>query len=425
MRAETERMNDVNGARAHPGPLLISWNLTWRCNLRCAHCYLSAEARAGRRDDELTTAEAVALLDAIADASPGAMLVLSGGEPTLRPDLLGLARHATRRGLTVVVGTNGTRLDDALARALVVAGVRGVGISLDSLDPARHDAFRGVRGAWERAVRGIEACRRAGLPFQLQTTVTSWNYGEVAELVAFAESRGAYAASVFFLVCTGRGQDLTDITPAQYEDLLARLARDGGRHDGMRVRARCAPHLRRLAYQHDPASPLLVEDASRCLAGVAYCRITPDGQVTPCPYLPLVAGSVRAQPFAVIWQKAPILAALRAPTLAGRCGRCEFATLCGGCRARAFATTGDALGEDPWCAYEPGASPAPPPPVPLTWSEVAEERLRNVPVFVRPMVRRGVEAYARAKGLVVITPALMAELKARRALGGGHRSRDG
>lgn len=414
MRPGTDVTSEAGGAASYPGPLLVSWNLTQRCNLRCAHCYLAAGSRARGGARELTRTEATALVDAIAAASPGAMLVLSGGEPTLRPDLLDIARRATERSLTVVVGTNGTRLDDAAVAALARAGVRGVGVSLDSLDPAKHDAFRGAPGAWERTMRGIDACRRVGFPFQLQTTVTTWNYEEIPDIVAFAASRGAYAASLFFLVCTGRGQELTDIGAAQYEDLLARLARGAGRHDSMRVRVRCAPHLRRLAYQHDPESPLLLEDASRCLAGVAYCRITPEGDVTPCPYLPIRAGNVRARPFAEIWQEAAIFRALRDPTLTGRCGECEFARLCGGCRARAFATTGDVLGEDPWCAYEPGTSPAPPPELPVAWSEAAEERLRNVPAFLRPMVRRGAEVYARAKGLAVVTPAVLLEMKARR-----------
>lgn len=407
-------MSDAARATPYPGPLIVSWNLTQRCNLRCAHCYLDAGARRRGGAGELSTNEALALVDAIAEASPGAMLVLSGGEPMLRPDLHDIARRAAQRSLTVVVGTNGTTLDDDAVRALAAAGVRGVGVSLDSLDPARHDAFRGVPGAWERTVRGIDACRRVGFPFQLQTTVTTWNYDEIPDLLAFAAARGAYAASLFFLVCTGRGQRLTDITPEQYEALLVRLARMGGALDGTRVRARCAPHLRRVAYQHDPASPLLVEDASRCLAGVAYCRVTPEGHVTPCPYLPIPAGNVRARPFAVIWQEAAIFRALREPTLAGRCGRCEFARLCGGCRARAFATTGDVLGEDPWCAYEPGTGAGPTAELPVEWSEAAEERLRNVPAFLRPMVRRGAEAYARAKGLGLVTPAVLLEMKARR-----------
>ncbi len=412
-------------------PALISWNVTHRCNLRCAHCYLDAGTLTRGGADELSTNEGLTLVGQIAEFAPGTMLVLSGGEPLLRPDLLQLARYAAHRGLMVVVGTNGILLDDMLVGELMDCGVRGVGISLDSLDAERHDDFRGAPGAWERTRRGIAACYRQGLAFQIQTTVTTANYDEIPDLITFAAQQGALAFNLFFLVCTGRGQSLTDITPTQYEDLLSRLAKSGGkqtcpepwRRDGMMVRARCAPHLRRLAYQHDPTSPLLIEDGSRCLAGVTYCRITPEGQVTPCPYMPIRVGHVREQSFAGIWRDAPIFHDLRNPILKSRCGRCEFATLCGGCRARAYATTGDYLEEDPWCAYQPGsdrrwfdrAHHKPPTTARrVVWSEEAAARLEKVPLFLRNMVRRGVEAYAREKGLPVITPAIMSELKAKR-----------
>jgi radical SAM protein with 4Fe4S-binding SPASM domain len=228
----------------------------------------------------------------------------------------------------------------------------------------------------------------------------------------WAASQGARAFNLFFLVCTGRGQKMTDISPSQYESLLQWLAATDGRRDGMMIRARCAPHFRRVVAQRDPRSPLLAEDASACLAGAHYARILPNGDVTPCPYLLLVAGNVRETRFSEIWHSAAVFHTLRAPQLAGRCGVCEFASACGGCRARALATGGDYLGEDPWCTYQPGEGPRVE-LTPVTWSAEAEARLERVPAFLRGMVRRRVEARARERGMDCVTVELMREVRER------------
>ena len=395
---------------------LLSWNVTWRCNLRCPHCYLDATARAG--PGELSTEEGEALIDDVASLSPGAMLVLSGGEPLLRRDLPRLAARGARRGLTVVVGTNGTLLDDARAEELAGAGVTGVGLSLDSLDPARHDAFRGVPGAAARTRGALAAARRVGLAVQLQTTVLRENYDEIPALVEWAARQGVRAMALFFLVCTGRGQRMTDLSPERYEDLLRWVATAGARQDIL-VRARCAPHFRPVALELDPRSAFLAEDASACLAGRHYARVAPNGDVTPCPYLPLVVGNVRAHPFSELWRTAPAFASLRAPSLGGRCGDCEFASLCGGCRARAFAASGDLLAEDPWCARRPGAKPRAAPP-PLRWDPEAEGRLANMPAFIRGMVRRRIEARASERGLARVTIELVRESRERMPGVAGH-----
>lgn len=394
---------------ADDGPALVSWNVTWRCDLRCAHCYLDAAARAGA--GELGTDEGFAFIDDLARLAPGALLVLSGGEPLTRRDLPRLAAHAAAAGLGVVVGTNGSLLDDRRAAELAACGVIGVGLSLDSLDASRHDRFRGVPGAWSRAVRALEAAQRAGLAVQLQTTVTRENDTELEAIADWAADRGVGALGLFFLVCIGRAQRLTDITPERYEQILGWIAATGGRHRGMTLRARCAPHLRRVAAQIDPAHPLLAEDAGACLAARAYARVTPDGDVTPCPYLPLAAGNVRARPFSEIWRTAPLFATLRSGALAGRCGVCEFSALCGGCRARAYATTGDVLGDDAWCLYQPRGGPLRA-EAELRWTEEAQARLLGVPAFVRRMVRRRVEARARAEGRTEVTGELLRSIRA-------------
>lgn len=394
---------------------LISWNVTRRCNLRCAHCYLDAGAR-DSGEGELTTAEGLRLIDEITDLAPGAMLIFSGGEPLLRADLCDLIAHASARGLMPVVGTNGLLLDDAAAGRLAENGAAAVGLSLDSLTPEKHDAFRGAPGAWRQTVAALAVCHRAGLAVQVQTTAMPWNLGEIPALIAFASEQGAAAFNLFFLVCTGRGGQLTDITPAQYEAALTALLEAEAVYRGrMIVRARCAPYFRRLIYQRAPDSHLLALGVGACLAGTSYCRVTPEGDVTPCPYLPLVAGSLRAQSFAEIWTEAETFRQLRRPVLGGRCGVCEFGSMCGGCRARAYAAHGDLLGEDRWCNYQPGSGPAPPMSATedrrVEWTEAAWMRLERVPPFVRPMVRRGVEAYALSLGLTTITPALMLEVR--------------
>ena len=329
-------------------PFLVALNLTRRCNLACAHCYLDAGARRQRNDAELVTAEVAAVLDGIAALGGETMVVLTGGEPLLRPDLEAIARHAAGRGLMVVVGTNGTVLKARRVAALVAAGVAGVGISLDSLDPAYHDGFRGRPGAWARTMAAIDACRRGGLAFQIHFSVTDRNAAELEAMIAFARSAGALALNVFFLVCTGRGERFADVSAGTYDDVLRRVTRAAREETGLLVRAKCAPHFKRMAMELDPAWPITLAhgyEAGGCLAGTRYCRVTPEGEVTACPYIETSVGSVRATPFAEIWRDAPMFRQLRAPQLAGRCGRCEYRKICGGCRARPLTREGALMGE--------------------------------------------------------------------------------
>ncbi|MBC7105273.1 MAG: putative heme d1 biosynthesis radical SAM protein NirJ2 [Firmicutes bacterium] len=325
--------------------MLVSWNVTRRCNLGCGHCYRDAgPAAAG----ELSTAEGLALVDEIARAG-FRILIFSGGEPLLREDLPDLIARARERGLRPVLGTNGTLIDRAAARELLRAGAAAAGISLDSLRPEYHDRFRGRAGAWRDAVAGMEACRAAGLPFQVHTTVTRHNRHEVEALTDLAVEMGAQAHHVFFLVAVGRAASLADadLDPEGYEELLRRLLLKG-REVPIEVKPTCAPQFMRLARQMGVPTRY----TRGCLAGIAYCLVGPTGDVQPCAYLDLVVGNVREAPFGEIWRRSPVLAALRAGRYRGRCGRCRYREICGGCRARAFAATGDYLGEEPRCLYE-------------------------------------------------------------------------
>jgi radical SAM protein with 4Fe4S-binding SPASM domain len=452
----------------------VSWNLTQRCNLECAHCYLSAHAGADTRG-ELTTDECRRVIDEIARVNPSVFLILTGGEPLLRRDIFEVAGYASAKGFTTVLGTNGVLLREREAQRMREHGVLGASISLDSTDRARHDGFRRLPGAWDGAVRATKVLTDAGLDFSLHMSVTDWNVGEVPAMIDLARELGAKVLNFFFLVRTGRGRDLTDIDAAAYERILTYLARAQGvgqgppgfvrqmlgmatsvlgggetapagrgaapardpgfedpwstpvgRADGLLIRAKCAPHFRRILYQLNPTSPLLKNYAhGSCPAGKYYCRITPGGDVTPCPYMPVAVGNLRASAFDDLWRSAPVFDALRDPRLGGRCGACEFSKVCGGCRCRAYATHGDILAEDPACGYQPGAHggrvielPATltfglPVDCQLTWEPAARERLQAIPSFARGMVVKAVEAYARGRGEAVVTPALLADVRAR------------
>ena len=425
----------------------ISWNLTQRCNLHCAHCYMSAFAGADTAQ-ELSTQECRRVIDEIAAANPNVFLILTGGEPLLRKDLFDLAACSADKGFTVVLGTNGVLLRDQQARQMRQSGIQGASISLDSTDPQRHDAFRHLPGAWRGAIRATEALRTEGLDFSIHTSITAWNVEEIPAMIDLARALRAKVLNLFFLVRTGRGEGLTDITPEQYERLLTYLARvqglgnsgtrvagegasvfdqpedpwtvPAGRSGGLIIRAKCAPFFRRILYMLDAGSPLLQNYAyGSCPAGRAYCRIMPEGNVTPCPYMPLVAGNLRQQSFTDIWQGATIFAALRDPHLGGRCGSCEFSKICGGCRCRAYAAHGDYLAEDPACAYQPGQYGGHvialseehtfglDAPLTMEWSPEATARLQRLPAFARGMVVKGVERYAAAHDIWRITPELM------------------
>jgi radical SAM protein with 4Fe4S-binding SPASM domain len=402
-------------------PHVVAWNLTRRCNLECAHCYIAAGPTESAAD-ELTTDECLRIADEILALNPAPMFILSGGEPLLRDDLCTIASFASARGATVVVGTNGTLLTDERIAALKAAGVSGVAVSVDSLDAHRHDNFRHGRGSLQATTAALGRLREHRLDFIVQTTATRGNRSEVARLIDWAAEQGAVSFNLYFLVATGRGARLNDLAPSDYEELLDELVGHHRRHLGrMMVRAKCAPHFMRLLHQAAPDSPILNYE-TRCPCGVQYCRITPDGQLTPCPYIPTPAGDLRREPFATVWSASPLFRTLREGTLGGKCGRCEYRRLCGGCRARALALEGDVLAADPSCAYEPtGHEPVIGPTRPVTygmrvdrelrWSAEAEARVRRIPSFVRGVVVKRLEDYARERGLPEVTVDLMAEVR--------------
>jgi len=401
-------------------PHVVAWNLTRRCNLECAHCYISAGPRESATS-ELETAECLRIVDELLAVNPAPMIILSGGEPLLRHDLNQIAAYASQRGATVVLGTNGTLLTDERIAGLKAAGVRGVAVSIDSLRPSYHDNFRHGRGSLDDTIAALGWLRAQRLDFIIQTTATKGNRTELERIAQWSAEQGAVAFNCYFLVATGRGAGMSDLAPAEYEVVLADLARWQRQYRGqMMVRAKCAPHFMRHVQAADGDPPSLNYE-TRCPCGTQCCRTTPDGKLTPCPYLPEVAGDLRTQSFAEIWQAAPLFRALREGALGGKCGACEYRKLCGGCRARAFALEGDVLAADPSCVYEPkGVAvieaahdvlygqdfiPA------LAWSPSARARLERIPSFVRGVVTKRVEDWARERGIHEVTPELLSEIR--------------
>ncbi len=345
-------------------PRLIFWELTKRCNLTCKHC--RAEAADIDFSGELDTGSVFSILDDIADTySP--ILVLTGGEPLYREDIFEITKHAVGRGLRVALATNGTLIDEPMAVRIAEAGVTRVSISLDGPDAASHDDFRGLPGSFDSALEGGRHLRRAGVPVQINTTITKRNEARLEEIVDLARSEEAVALHLFMLVPVGCGAEIAEedmLSGERYEKVLNWFYERSKRLD-MEFKATCAPHYyriirqraagegRKLAFETDGMAAM----TRGCLAGSGVCFISHRGDVQPCGYLPLVAGNVTERPFREIWETSELFLDLRnADLLKGKCGACGYRHVCGGCRARAYFATGDPLDEEPYCAYEPERS---------------------------------------------------------------------
>ena len=420
-------------------PYVVSWNLTYRCNLACEHCYLDAGGKPLVAEDaafadrsELSTEECYRVVDEIAAFAPECLTILTGGEPLLRRDILEIVRYAHGKGLWVVVGTNGVKITETLALLLKKEGVRGLSLSLDALDATRHDTFRRVRGAFDNTVKGAKILARAELPFIVQTTVGDHNVEELGRIADFAHDElGAKVWNLYFLVPTGRGGFVSDIQPSRYDGVMRELHGIQQRYAGrMLVNAKCAPHYVRTLLASDPSSPALRAysgGAGGCPAGTHYLGIRPNGDVTPCPYLPMFGGNLRRESLTRIWGESDLFIKIRDRTsLGGRCGACELSGRCGGCRARAYGATGDVMAEDPLCTHEPGTFASHPalklaPPVEygtaavtsITWTPDAEARMKRIPAFVRGMVVRAVEEKCAREGIAAVTVEILDELRSR------------
>jgi radical SAM protein with 4Fe4S-binding SPASM domain len=392
-------------------PRLVFWEVTNGCNLRCVHCRATATELASPND--LSTPRALDIITQIADfCSP--ILVLSGGEPLYRPDIFQMARFATEKGIRVALGTNGTLVTKEVARKIVDSGVRRVSISLDGADAETHDSFRGIPGAFEAAIYGLRNLKELGMSVQINMTIARHNAIQLPAVLDLARELGADALHTFLLVPVGCGIDIAEeqMVPAQeYEEMLNWFY-DRSLEGGIELKATCAPHYYRVARQRRVADRKSMAVASRtaegqpagigptdmmmpggtgvvirpsvhpahamtkpvstghpgghpgemaamtkgCLAGTGVCFISHEGEVFPCGYLPAIAGDLRKTPFAEIWNHSVVFNDLRDDDkLEGKCGCCEFKHVCMGCRARAFAATGNYMAEEPVCVYMPKA----------------------------------------------------------------------
>ncbi len=335
---------------AHYPLRMVAWELTRNCNLNCIHC--RARASAGPHDDELSLAECKVILDDIsAFASP--TIIVTGGEPLLRPDIFDIISYGRDKGLRMVIAVNGTLLDESAAGRLKEAGILRVSMSLDGKDAAGHDAFRGVNGSFHAVMKGADILRETGLPFQINTTVTRLNVEDLGAIYDLVKAMGAVAWHIFLLVPVGRGEGLKgeELNAAMYEEVLEWLYSVEKRAE-IEMKVTCAPHYYRLVKEKgdEPKS-------AGCLAGKSFLFISHKGVAQPCGYLELDCGDVRAQGVREVWEKSPEFERLRDLTgYKGKCGRCRYVRICGGCRARARELRGDYLEEEPYCSYKPADS---------------------------------------------------------------------
>ena len=399
----------------------ISWNLTKRCNLNCSHCYLDADFRGGLKTDELNTEECFRVIDQISEVNPNAFLILTGGEPLLRPDIYEIIRYAAYRKFMVVLGTNGTMINRVNAEKIKAAGAHGVGISIDSMNPDKHNKFRGVEKAWELSMDAFDILKEVGVDFLVQMSVSDMNYKEIPEVVEFTEKIGAIAFNLYFLVCTGRGQGNTDISNAAYEEALKMLYEQQMKYKGrLMINSKCAPQYKRVVYENDPESVYTRTYSGGCPAATHYSRISPEGNLTPCPFIEESVGNLKTRTFKDLWENAPLMKQLRdRKGLEGKCGTCEFSAMCSGCRARAFAETGNYMAPDPSCDYEPGKYGGKAITLKIEdtlglevefqtrWTPEAKQRLARIPSFARGMVVKGIEKCAAERNILLIDEAVV------------------
>lgn len=343
-------------------PKLIAWEVTRACNLACKHC--RAEARCEPYPGELSTIQAKELLQSFTEVGDP-IVIFTGGDPMLRPDIYELATYGHELGLRCVMSPNGTLIDQESAKRIQEAHIARCSISIDGHNATTHDNFRGVPGAFEASLRGIEHLKAAGVEFQINTTVTKNNLQDFKKIFKLCEEIGAAAWHIFLLVPTGRGADILEqvITATEYEEVLNWFY-DFRKTTSMHLKATCAPHYYRIMRQRAKAEGISITPASfgmdamtrGCLGGIGFCFISHVGQVQPCGYLPLDCGNVLQTPFPEIWKNAEHFKNLRDQnTYLGKCKICEYHKVCGGCRARSHSLKDNYLDEEPLCSYQPKA----------------------------------------------------------------------
>ncbi|MBU1487471.1 radical SAM protein [bacterium] len=332
---------------------LIFYEVTKTCNLACKHC--RAEAVEGNEPGRLNTREVRRFIDSLTDFAKAPILIFSGGEPLCREDIFGLLAFAKKKGLRTALASNGTLIREKMAKRIKEAGVHRVSISLDGASALTHDSFRQVKGSFELALQGCKNLKKEGLSLQINTTLTRYNLRELPDILNLAKDLKVDAFHLFMLVPVGCGLEIANsamVSPKEYEKALNWLY-SYSKEAPFHLKATCAPQYYRLL-KNDPQGKVSGMEAltKGCLAGSSVCFVSSTGEVFPCGYLPLKAGSIREKPIKEIWEGSELFKTLRDPDmLKGKCGDCQFKYVCGGCRARAFAQKGDYLLEDPSCPW--------------------------------------------------------------------------
>ncbi len=371
----------MTAPKAAPPLRLMFWETTKACNLRCQHCRAVPETERSRV--ELTTKESFALIDQIAEVARP-VLILSGGEPLYRSDIFDIGAYGCSKGFRMALATNGTMIDRALAGRIRDTGFSRVAISIDGATPATHDAFRAIPGSHAKAIDGLRFLREAGVSIQINSTIAKHNVAELPKMLDLALSIGADALHIFMLVPVGCGVAIADreMLPADEYERVLHWFYDQSKTCAIDLKATCAPHYFRVRAQRiveerrlgdrstpfiahgtqmkaapDPAGGRPLSTMTRgCLAGTSVCFLSNVGDVYPCGYLPVSAGSVRKTRFSEIWKASPVFARLRdADAFLGKCGVCRYQSICAGCRARAYSETGDYMDAEPFCTYDPAA----------------------------------------------------------------------
>lgn len=350
---------------------IVFWETTAGCNLECRHCR-RLELSKTLTQDELTTAEAKTLIQSLAELGKP-VLVLSGGEPLLRNDIFELSNFASTKGLPVALATNGTLINSIVAEKIKASGIQRVAVSLDGATREVNDSFRGINGAFDRALQGIQHLTQLGIPAQINFTLARHNLHQLESMFELASELRVNALHLFMLVPVGCGLEIAPaemLTAVEYESALKQFYRLSLKFKELETRATCAPHYYRILCQERMNksekkqaelkkldSP--VHRISRgCLAGINVCFVSHRGDVYPCGYLPVTAGNVKKTKINTIWSEAQVFRDLRNYSLlTGKCGICAFKQICGGCRARAYAATGDYLSEEPFCVFQPDGKP--------------------------------------------------------------------
>lgn len=339
-------------------PYLASYAITRKCNLNCKHCY--SDATDSFALDELSTVEAKRLLDDIARFGVK-LLILDGGEPLCRDDFYEIVNYASSMGIRVVIGSNGTLIDENTALRIKEAGVGCVAISLDGAKPETHDLFRGIEGSFRKTIKGVEACRKAGLPFQFNVVARKPTINELPEILSLALKYEANAVEIFDLIQVARVKDrcISEVLSVDERRRIIEWLAEAQEEYPLLIRVPACPMYpltlkkKNIQPKHFPLSLLrtIPYYGRGCAAGMpnGYITILPNGDVIPCMLLQVKIGNIRSKSIIDIWSKSPVLLELRSRRIKGKCGECQYLKECAGCRGRAYEETGDYMASDPGC----------------------------------------------------------------------------